>query len=288
MVTKQEAREKYGDIVVNTDGNEVWRPDRNKVRGMIQSFVRAREQIEGATPEPHSSEYIDELWQWLREKMGEGFEAVFQGDEMSPSGKFDRMSKKKLADVAQSFYESNPEFQNEFYQKWVQIKLEDETVTGLEEMTHKMAAEEFRIVEEDEYDMIPNPAEDIDTEAYKKWMKEYALSVESIDKRGSPNAEDFVDSWLSYLEGSVFNTLQVVCREDGGKYNDMFVVPDYSEVVGFARWLWSEDSEFREAVKEKWGRDDSGSGSLGNKISRPDVSGRKEEEQVRLGDFDND
>jgi len=305
-----EARDKFGREAVNDAGEKVWEPDPNKVRGMVMRYARTRDVITGPSDKPEAEYYIDDLWQWLQDKLGDGFEGIFQGDEMSPSGKFDRIGKDNLKGFTEDLYKNNDKFKEQVDDKWTVDSGRDSSdgddsdsdfvgdgVTGdlaaLSEMGHDDRVLEFFVLSEEQGPGLRGKKEAPSVGMYKHYMIEYAIQVNGIPAKGSePSAEAFVEEWVDWLGEHVYNTTGCIVQDDSSKYNDMFETPTYSEVVEWAKDLWKKNDRFKKELKRKWGQpygsggvDASNAGSL-KPIQRPSRDKEKKRQgQVTLGDY---
>jgi len=306
----EEERERFGKESSNDESKTMWEPNPNKVRGMVMKYARTRDVIQGESDSPDVDEYIDDLWQWLQDKLGEGFEAVFQGDEMSPSGRFDRIGKDNLKGFTAELYKSNEDYRETVYEKWETVENDTgegasgeddgfpaEGVTGdlaaLAEMGHNDSILEFFVSDESKGPGLRNQKEEPAVGMYKHYMVEYAIQVNGIpaDAR-EPSAEAFIDEWTNWLAEYIFKTDKCIMKEDSSKYKHLFVTPVKSDVVSWAKELWQSNDRFRENVKDKWGdsyseQDTELTGDEGlPDMNRPSMGKEKQKRgQVKIGDY---
>ena len=305
-----EVREKFGREVTNDEGHSVWEPNPNKVRGMIMKHARVCDEITGSSDEPDVEHYIDDLWEWLQQKLGGGFEGLFQGDEMSPSGRFDRIGKDNLKGFTENLYKKNDDYRSLVNEKWTVVhstgddasdggddNVVGEGVTGdlaaLSEMGHDDKILEFFVLTEEPGPGLRGKKKAPAVGMYKHYMTEYAIQVNGIpSSQSEPSAEAFVDEWIEWLKEFIFNTEKCIVSYEADKYNDMFVCPMKADVVEWARELWQKNELFRRNVKEKWGGSykdtdvNNDSGSSLSKIKRPEMRSKKKRKgQVKLGDY---
>jgi hypothetical protein len=277
---------------------------------MIMKHARSCDEITGPTEEPDIEHYIDDLWQWLQDKLGDGFEGLFQGDEMSPSGRFDRIGKDNLKGFTRNLYENKADYHNTVNDKWNQVDDDDgspddvdvdnfvgEGVTGdlatLANSGHSEQILEFFVIDEDAGPGVGDKKKAPAVGMYKHYMTEYAIQVNGIPATSeSPNAEDFVEEWIDWLTEYIFHTEKCIVIRESDKFNNMFVTPTENDVVGWAKELWKQSELFRNKLKDKWGQPyaeqdikTEGSGSL-TKLNRPDMgTRRKKKGQVKIGDY---
>jgi len=296
---KETARDKFGETVENEDGTESWMPQPNKIRGIIVRFVRDVDEIRAPVEEPEPAEYIDELWEWTREKLGDGFEGVFRGEEMSPSGKFDRVSQEKLMTYCDGLYGSNKEFTEVLDEKWVydedaqsydEFDPVDVDLSG--EMGRHEAVHHFYDGVNSTYPAMPDGDSEPDISTYKYHMKRYAVTAEGIPHEDDePSAEAFVESWMSYLRDDIFVTaIHLVSNGTDSGQTSGWPVPSKDDVSQWARELWQEDDEFRENLIEKWG-DERAEPTQDESVDKKKVSAaqkdrkRSKRGQQSLGDY---
>ena len=309
-MTPEEAREKFGKEVRRDNGEVVWQPHPNKVRGMLLSYARMRDNIPSKFEEPQASEYIEGVWEWLRAKLGDGFGAIFQTHEPSPSGRFDRIGKDNLERFADGFYENNEEFRSLIDEAWdyrdddnsvssgsdteENIKPRNDTLFGLEDTSPKNIIEKF-FEQPDDYDedsMLPQKGDPLPS-AYKGFMKRYAMRTDRISSDvTSPDAEAFVDAFLDVMIEDYINEEGAIVIYDGSRYGECFSSPYHHEVVEWVREMWQEDDEFKRNVMEKWnkevvdGEEDGEGESRLSKVGASNKTGNKGKRgQQSLGDF---
>lgn len=309
-MNKGEARDKFGSVSPNEEGEPVWRAERSKLRGVLLRYARTREEIVAPVPEHEPEYYIDDFWSWLKDKMGDGFGGVFRNDEMSPSGKFDRVSKDGMVRLANHMYGPNEEFTELMDDLWVHKELEDddkqeqvEMYESFKESSGLPTIQQFYEIEwkptlrenEDDPrapDTFPSK-EGPKPEGFKEALKEYTKMAKTIvSDSDEPNAEDFVDDWIQWMNEHVQGgTYHIVDDRNHYKYDWMGVV-DTDNVVKWAKELWKEDKEFRDNVKELWNnfddRSDDDDGEDDDNLERADHGGLRHKNkrgQQTIGDY---
>lgn len=258
------ARDKYGSEYVGDDEEVHWSPNYNKVRGMVVRYAHAKDCIYCQSEAHSASEYVDDVWEWLGEKLGDGFHAVFESDEPSPSGEFDRVTKNKLESVIEGLYENNEDYVDVFDEKVEVVDDEDSYGNGCDETPRKIDEdttihESVRILYKGDMGRFPSRAPshaEPDVDSYKYNMKEFAKDVDGIPSSDdSPSAEEFVRCWLSYLDEFVLSGVGHVCMEFLSGSTANWTVTGMDEIVQWSKEMWSDDDEFRSIVCEKWGDD---------------------------------
>lgn len=296
---KETARDKFGKMVENEDGTERWMAEPNKIRGIIVRWARDVDEIRAPAEDPEPPHYIGDLWEWTEEKLGDGFEGVFRGEEMSPSGKFDRVSEDRMMTYCDGLYGNNKEFTEIIDEKWVhdeeaerydEFDPVDVDLSG--EMGRYEAVHHFYEGTNKRYPAMPNKQAEPDISTYKYHMKRHAVTAQGIPHDDDePSAEAFVESWVEYLRQDVFVTaIHIVSNSDDPGGSGQWPVPTKEQVAKWARELWSDDDEFRENLIEKWG-DERAEPTDGDNMKEKKISAAQKDKsrnkrgQQSLGDY---
>lgn len=264
-MTPEEARERFGSKVnkiVGEETVEIWHYDNPKIRGLIVKWANDVEEISATQEEFSGGACVDDFWEWVSGKMGEGFNAVFQEGWYESSGEFDRVSKGAVVKAIENLYENKEDFADNIDSKWsianpvIRHDSRKEQISELETNKRQQAANEFYVVEDMDTstDMVDRIIPDVS--AYKYHMKMWALSGETIQAGSdSPNADDFVSEFKGWIDAETsIDSEWVIDDGDGPKY-DFFKIPSKDDVAQWCRDMWKNDEGFRRAVKKKWNRE---------------------------------
>lgn len=259
-MTQSEAREKFGQVVQRDDADDMWRPNDNKLRGVLMKWIKERNRIFGEGDEFDGSEHTADLWEWLRDRLGDGTHGVFQTGEPSPSGKFDRVSKRRMAELMDGLYENNDDFREAVDEKRVDVgdmfEVPPDSLNEcarLEWEENKDKIETFFHIKEQRYDEIPDPRKGPDIDTYKYYMRRFAFEAREIDNdRNTPNAEEFVQAWVGWIEDRVVDVSEAIVAPEGHYGHVDNGIPEFDEVVEWARELFANDDDFAQWVVDSW------------------------------------
>jgi hypothetical protein len=245
-----------------------------------------------------AAEYVEDSWQWLSEKMGDGFGGVFVSDDPSPSGKFDRVTKDKFVEIVNEFYESNEEYRELVDEVWEYNDTEEED--GVGEDRPPLEDDGVRLFDSTHifYDghngskaSLPDADAEPDVSAFKYYMKMYAVNTDGIPSDDdSPSADAFVDEWLDYIEREALTYTVHICSDRSERHGGPWNIPTHDDISCWAREMFKNDSEFKENVLEKWGveieDDDEKEEPEPHEVSEPQKKRKvKREKQSGIGDF---
>ena len=297
----EEAKEKFGKEVVNKDDNVEWRPNHNAIRGACLKWAKERESIIADDPEHDASEYVDDVWEWLEDKLGEGFSEVFNSDERFPQHGFNRVEIKTLENILNSFYENNEKYQEEIDRCWhvidanLSVGLDGRCeLCGLIRMSPKSRLEEFffQAGSGDEY--IADKGGGPDKEAYKHYMKRWVLEVNWIDsEEDEASPEAMANAWLDWMGEYMFRVPRALAFGSGASYAEVLNTPRRNEIELWGRELWENDDEVERIVNGKWNNKDFGSPDIDEEEEEEDSglnkvggdNGTKKSGQMTLGDL---
>lgn len=262
----EEAKEKFGKEVVNKDDNVEWRPNHNAIRGACLKWAKERESIVTDGEEHDASVYVDDVWEWLEDKLGEGFSEVFNSDERFPQHGFNRVEIKTLENILNSFYENNDDYQEEIDRCWyvidanLSVGLDGRCeLCGLIRMSPKSRVEEFFFQAGAGDEHIPDKGGGPDEEAYKHYMKRWVLEVDWISsEENEASPEAMANAWLDWMAENMFNVPRALAFGSGASYAEVLNTPRRNEIELWAKEIWQNDDEVKRIANGKWNNKDFG------------------------------
>jgi len=317
-MTPEEARDMFGELHETEDSEAPqWEADMDKIRAAIMKWASEVDSIDATAREFSGPACVDHCWEWLHERLGEGFKAVFQKGWYQGSESFDRVGKSQVAGNIETMYSARDDFQQLVDEKWREVVPDFSNITdeadgialdvGTEEQAKQIednrgqqASREFFVTEyregTEDYDPITGEHDHFvdriepDVSQYKYHYKRYVMGAKTIQADGdSPNAAGFVESFADWLDSDTSVDSEWVVGGDGLGEKGVWDVPTREDAVGWARELWQNDEMFREHLKMKWNREVEGDETTNDDIVSLNEEyknrSREKKGQQKLGDM---
>lgn len=288
-----EAKEKFGNVVLNKYNNAIWEPDPKRIRGLVLSFAQDVDNVFMVGEVHEAEDYIDHFWSWAEKALGDGFNAVFFSAEGCDSNSFRRVTKDEIVEYANKLYIVNDDYKSNIDSKSVvvpdryRIAYDNMCWWALfEEKDPVERVEYFREIESGGGGTLPADGEGHIKENYIYSTKRLALELcDSEIPYSDIELGNLADEWirvmteeLGHTHGSLFH---------GGKPTYMTYLPTESKYRSWIRSEFEDNFEFEEAFNRFSNRLSSEDTQRTlEPIDRPDLGSDDElEGQVSIGDF---
>lgn len=307
---KPPARERFGRIEHTEEHGDMWKPDLPKFKGMCIAYARDVDTIEGHAQSFEPQYVTDQFWQWASEKLGDEFGDIFRDGDVSPSGKFDRVTKSLVEGLMDSLYGSHDEFTELCDEKWQEVvpefgefNREQDTCSELEgknpsymiDLFYEKGAElEYEVERGDDVEKrVTYKKGEPKPEMFKYYLKQYAAEKKGFGfDEMPPSAEEYVGIWIDWLDNHWQSSTKFLVDDEDKYDGSIFSVAKEEDVVQWARELWKEDERFRTMLKSKWVLDVGDSSESGGdepefkRMERPNVTqNRSKKGQMDMGDY---
>lgn len=281
------------------DDSQQWEPDMAKVRGLILKWLREQDEVRGHAEELEGHVVNVKVDNWIRDKLGEGANAVIRTGDYSKAG-FERVTKNDIAKQIDILLENNDEFAEMADEKWVDIAPDNPDDSPDEPAGDYLAGGNTMYVANDLIDMDSGGVCDGDVATpeprarrYKYFIKRYVMETREIAADSDkPNAEGLAKAWVRWLKSELDTTDRYLVHADGTEPAPGMHEVDREDIAEWCRELWEDDEEFVKYVRMKWNReerngDDKAPGEPElTPIDRPDMNHEREKSgQTGINDW---